>query len=555
MNSENMINQHSQSHTERPRKKVRIAPVAIANNQPPTIGVGFELSEADKAKMSTISSREGPTSTSSFTSSSTFSSFSSAAPGLTPSVRETSPVVALPTPLTTTSSKLTKPTMLVPDASSSSCVPSAVAPSITMTKPQIEQPVKQLHEEGQEYMCHANKVIRFWFPSSADELNAILSNKSVIHNDLHPSYTHQLFGDDETIIGFKDLSIDLIYSASTFHLLYREQYSDRLVSIGQTASKDDIVNQLRDALPDGWTRDIETFRCDHFNDNQSNNNMEPPGEVVLEYVSKNGESVEVRRSVPYEDVRARETHERVETMSMYFIDGATYADLTDHRWSIYTAYQKKNKALIGYMTCFTFENPFRTNRSKALRVCQLLIMPHYQRQGHGKRLLQLAHDEVIRFNMYELTVEDPNHAFSRMRDNMNLKKCVNENYFHLDDLSWGLSGERKKKIHEIMSVTGGQIIKCYEVLKLHSLDQANNSQISSSSSSNSNSSSSSVKEELKKFRLKVKRRLWNAHKAELKKIDDKDVRIQALEILWKEVANGYRVIYANCFAGASEAKF
>ena len=240
---------------------------------------------------------------------------------------------------------------------------------------------------------------------------------------------------------------------------------------------------------------------------------------------------------------------------MYSIDGATYADLTDHRWSIYTAYSKHNQALVGYMTCFTFENPFRgaNQPGKAMRVCQLLVMPQHQRQGHGKRLLQVAHEEVTRLNMYELTVEDPNDAFSRMRDNRNLKRCVATDCFGLkgNDLSWELTPARMETMHAAMKITVGQINKCYEVLKLHALDQAvggGGGGESSSSSSSSSSSGTGAVAEMSRFRLKVKRRLWNLHKAELKKIEDKNVRIQAIELLWKDVANGYRVTYANCFA-------
>ena len=481
----------------RPKKRVRIAPVA--SNQPPAVAPGFELKPKDAT------------------------SVSFAAPSSQPTKNSTTAMHFPPPAPTSTSAPATS-------------VASAVLGTTNVIAPQ--QAIKQLHEEGQEFMCHANKAIRFWFPSSPNELNEILSNNAAA-STIHPAYTHQLFGDDETIIGFKELTIDMIYSASTFRLLYQETFSDRLVTIGQIPSENDIVDKLREALPGGWTRDVDAFRSELATESTS---FIPPGEVVHQY-----DGYEVRRSVPSEDSRAKEIHERVETMAMYTIDGATYADLDDHRWSVYTVYRLTDRALVGYMTVFTFDNPFRTNISlprKAMRVCQLLIMPQHQRQGHGRRLLEVAHAEVRRLDMYELTVEDPNNAFTRMRDSMDMRCCLEKNYFHLNDASWSLSLDNNMDtIRTDMRVTTGQINKCYEVLKLHALDQS----ISSVAATTTTTTTTTTSSSMSNFRLNVKRRLWNAHKAELKKIEDKAVRMQAIELLWREVASNYRVSYANAF--------
>ena len=87
-----------------------------------------------------------------------------------------------------------------------------------------------------------------------------------------------------------------------------------------------------------------------------------------------------------------------------------------------------------------------------------------------------------------------------------------------------------------MRLTAGQMNKCYEILKLHTLEQA------------LTSGDAVAMSEMKKFRIAVKRKLWISHKGELKKIDDKEIRLQAIELLWKEVASVYRVSYANAFA-------
>ena len=410
-----------------------------------------------------------------------------------------------------------------------------------------------------------------------------------------------MFGDDETIVGFRDLSVHLVYSPATLRLFYAEIHSDRLVQIGQSPNEDELVNKLKLAFPDGWTRDATAFR-DTFD--AELRDFTPPGERMLRYETA-GRQYVVHRSVPGHDQNARDIHERVETMSMWYIDGATYCDLEDHRWVVYTVFEEHGGveaaaaaaaatasssssssplapactySFVGYMTTFNFTNPFRAGGlpAVAMRVCQLLIMPHAQRQGHGKRLLRLAHDEVARLDMYELTVEDPNEAFCRMRDAMDLRNCLAAGFFNFGDSAGANADARAaaatatatatamplgaqlddvmvNRVRDHLRITRGQIRRCYEVLKLKALDAAAASITGQADSPGTAvdpahaERSRRVREDTKAFRLEVKERLWNAHKAQLSKIEDKAQRLQALQMLWGEVAQGFRVCYANAF--------
>jgi histone acetyltransferase 1 len=62
------------------------------------------------------------------------------------------------------------------------------------------------------------------------------------------------------------------------------------------------------------------------------------------------------------------------------------------------------------MTVFHFLSPFKKPKPGTIaRVCQVLILPPYQRVGHGKVLLQqlydIAHDTSN--DIVEINVEDP----------------------------------------------------------------------------------------------------------------------------------------------------
>ena len=71
------------------------------------------------------------------------------------------------------------------------------------------------------------------------------------------------------------------------------------------------------------------------------------------------------------------------------------------------------------MTLFTFRNPFAGAK---MRVCQALILPVYQGQGWGKRiLLHLYQRTKERVDTSEVTVEDPAPGFQCMRDAVDIE--------------------------------------------------------------------------------------------------------------------------------------
>lgn len=51
------------------------------------------------------------------------------------------------------------------------------------------------------------------------------------------------------------------------------------------------------------------------------------------------------------------------------------------------------------------------------RISQVLILPPYQRQGHGRRLYDLIYNQCLaRPDVRQVTVEDPNDEFQTLRD-------------------------------------------------------------------------------------------------------------------------------------------
>jgi histone acetyltransferase 1 len=171
-------------------------------------------------------------------------------------------------------------------------------------------------------------------------------------------------------------------------------------------------------------------------------------------------------------------HSSVQKLALFFIETADGVDISDYSagfWKVLYLFQKlpgyrdqetilprshrsgfwrstshsvatssSRYALAGYMTLFHFRSLFRKPKPGiVLRVCQALVLPHYQRCGHGKHMLHavydIAHGEAspstllprsrtilkrtklskksssVNDAIVEINVEDPAPAFTALR--------------------------------------------------------------------------------------------------------------------------------------------
>ena len=111
---------------------------------------------------------------------------------------------------------------------------------------------------------------------------------------------------------------------------------------------------------------------------------------------------------------------------------------------------KKNKySLVGYFTLFHFIALFhKPEPGLIIRICQALVLPPFQGQGHGKRLLEavnnLAHqhqeekddDNVIHHKIVQINVEDPAPAFVALRNKVDWKLI----FEHYEEWNWPSKG-------------------------------------------------------------------------------------------------------------------
>ncbi len=244
-----------------------------------------------------------------------------------------------------------------------------------------------------------------------------------------PDFTHQLF-DNETV----QLSVDLttnpritvaINCSDLFHT----------VTYPVMLSKTDVETLaagIHKALPKGCPEPMnesETARKDScINDSIKS---APPGSLIHQF------SV---ATVHYEvylatakDEGASELLHRAEKIAMWYIETADSVDFSDDRWEALFLYavhktaqsseQSATRYFAGYMTLFSFRNPFRGTK---LRVCQALVLPHRQGHGLGREMLLCVYKHIVqpRGDICELTVEDPAVGFQRLRDAVDFELFV-----------------------------------------------------------------------------------------------------------------------------------
>ncbi|ETN39368.1 uncharacterized protein HMPREF1541_05591 [Cyphellophora europaea CBS 101466] len=263
----------------------------------------------------------------------------------------------------------------------------------------------------------------------------------------HPQFTYPIFGEAESIFGYKDLEIGLRFAAHDLRPNSQISYNSKFKTVGDTSALD-LNKTLKDFLPSSAFEN--TFDDALLND-VSAKDWTPPGELVKSY-SRNGETFEIWAAA-LSDPRMKELVGNIQIFILFFIEGGQYLDLDDvdwtlDRWRVYLVYKKLSLpptpqaspyCFIGYATTYRFYRflaparkpqtpeqlePFPPKEalsakrlSSRLRISQFLVLPNYQRGGHGSALYEAIYGEAMADDtILELTVEDPSEEFDKLRD-------------------------------------------------------------------------------------------------------------------------------------------
>jgi GNAT superfamily N-acetyltransferase len=200
----------------------------------------------------------------------------------------------------------------------------------------------------------------------------------------------------------------------------------------------EIRERLKTALPTITDDSISTLKQDYL--------RRPIGTVLKEYAVDDDDQNKStfclslatgQKAAPY--------HEQVQRLALLFIETADEVDVADETagyWKVLYLFRKHSAtkySLAGYLTLYHFAAPFRKPLPGTVaRICQVLLLPPYQRSGHGQVMLQavadLAHGvyttairqrpvspskkELTSYaeSLVEVNVEDPAPGFTALRN-------------------------------------------------------------------------------------------------------------------------------------------
>jgi histone acetyltransferase 1 len=368
---------------------------------------------------------------------------------------------------------------------------------------------------GDEYTTDSNEAIHLKLVRTAQDI----SNEDTT---FYPTYTYQLFGEDEKIIGYKNLKIELYYVASTLYTYLRMSYDSK---IGQPLDPIHVLTREKKIWGDVDTYPIAHEFTPHLEEfvQHINDPFTPPGDQFTGY-SKGDSSFEVYRGST-SNPKVKSYHERLRTFCLFFVDGASYIDDEDSKWQIFMLFEKyktetnqSRYAIIGYTTVY----PFYAYPDKLrLRISQFIILPPFQKQGHGSKLLDAVYTSAqSNESVVEVCVEDPSDQFQSLRDVSDYKN-FRAVYPDLNKLPKHWTDEFGKEVQKKLKITKDQIRKCYETAILEKLKFSN-----------------ATKEDLVEYRLDVKRRLFKTYDID-KSISDPDERKEKLHEMYNELEEEY----------------
>jgi len=140
----------------------------------------------------------------------------------------------------------------------------------------------------------------------------------------------------------------------------------------------------------------------------------------------------------------KEYHRRMQIFILLYIEAGSYISEEEDQWEFVVLYEKRKRRnapdiatyhFAGYSSLYNF---YHFPEKVRLRLSQFVILPPYQRQGHGSALFTAIYQHVLsQPHIAELTVEDPAEAFEDLRDRNDLAMLLSNQQF----MEEGFGGE------------------------------------------------------------------------------------------------------------------
>lgn len=389
--------------------------------------------------------------------------------------------------------------------------------------------------EPEKWTCSANEVLHI---SIAEPSKAI---------SFLPKFTYPIFGDSEQIFGYQDLRIDLAFDCLSMKPLLTYKYSKKL-------SKDikSIEEIFENFLPRGdyilkdeneW---IDCIANEKFELNDEN--------IIYSYERKIEDKIKkfdiYKFQLNFEEI-GKTLLLRIQILVLFFIEAGSYININDKGWEIYLIYDRNEienkKIFIGFCTCYKFWKfeefekydsikDFDNEIKFRSRLSQIIILPPFQGNGHGKEIYKCITEEWIKDKRCEeITIEDPNEEFDELRDKIDLERFI-ESGLIKEIKEIPINFIKRKELRKKLKLTKRQFNRILEMgLYYYLLVNKNKEQ-------GNKEEEYSIKnfQGEKSIRLMIKKRIYESNKEGLESIGDKEIVKSKLQEVYLRVARDHR---------------
>jgi len=365
----------------------------------------------------------------------------------------------------------------------------------------------KIFEKLKAYKCYSNDCVFFKYIFDESDIQN-LNDQKQDENDTNlfrPEYTHQIFGDEETIFGYKNLRINYYLTPGLLDAYIGLTYKDKITSQRfDGIEADDVYGAFQEfGCSPGFTRNLDVF-CTEFL--KQDRQFKPFGTKISEY-TKESVNYSIKRQgtngnidKPANEDRSLGTYEiyrvdasmsefesqkfidylvRVQTMLVYYIETSNFIDHEDPQWTHYFLYEKRKQGnsefryiTIGYLSVYNYyAYPDKTRT----RVSQILILPTYQNMGHGGELVEAVYKDACQNpRVIDVTAESPSIEFIKLRDYVTTKMCTSLSMFKdRSIIKKGFTSELAKEALSKFKLPKSQTRRCYEVIRLAYTNQNN----------------------------------------------------------------------------------
>ncbi|XP_043242983.1 histone acetyltransferase type B catalytic subunit-like isoform X1 [Amphibalanus amphitrite] len=359
-----------------------------------------------------------------------------------------------------------------------------------------------------------------------------------------PEMSHQVFGDTETIFGYKGLRVKLYYSAARLATYLGMTYETKIdPKKSQGVEPDEVLKPVADKLPPKFFTNIDEF----VKALDKDASFRPFGELHHTFSPNSTSDSDASRTFEIYYCTAqtpglREYHQALQTFILWYIDAASYIDVDDDRWRFFLCFERYSSAegetryaIAGYTTVYEY---YAYPCNVRPRISQMLVLPPFQKMGLGAEMLDAVYRHYIPdTRVIDITVEDPSDNFTRLRDFVDCRNCAKLAAFQPKKLMQGFVPEMAEEAKKCLKLNSKQVRRVYEILRLKATNVSD-------------------KEEYRNFRLDVKRRLYTPYQKEdsdMKKllkvlrpeelalsVTSREQRLETLDRLYTQLEEEYK---------------